>query len=255
MTDRSNRGTLRSTITLIIPSYSDYILVVHAIRRVHETGEAGACELCFFFSSRRRHTRCSRDWSSDVCSSDLLSSEDNFQGVIDLIRQKAISWKEETLGAGYEETEIPAACRESARRWRERMIESLGEMDDHILSKYVHGEPVSAEEIKASLRRCAVSLKAVPVLCGAAFKNKGVQPLLDAVVDYLPSPMDVPPIEGVVPETEEKVTRRAADDEPFAALVFKIMTDAFVGQLAFLRVYSGSLRNGDSVYNPRRARR
>src|SRR2546428_9185 len=184
-----------------------------------------------------------------------LSAKDNFQGVIDLIRQKAISWKEETLGAGYEETEIPAACRESARRWREQMIESLGEMDDHILSKYVHGEPVSAEEIKASLRRCAVSLKAVPVLCGAAFKNKGVQPLLDAVVDYLPSPMDVPPIEGVVPETEEKVTRRAADDEPFAALVFKIMTDAFVGQLAFLRVYSGSLRNGDSVYNPRRARR
>ncbi len=184
-----------------------------------------------------------------------LGAEDNFQGVIDLIRQKAISWKEETLGAGYEETEIPAACRENARRWRERMIESLGEMDDHILSKYVHGEPVSAEEIKASLRRCAVSLKAVPVLCGAAFKNKGVQPLLDAVVDYLPSPMDVPPIEGVVPETEEKVTRRAADDEPFTALVFKIMTDAFVGQLAFLRVYSGSLGSGDSVYNPRRARR
>jgi len=184
-----------------------------------------------------------------------LSAEDSFQGVIDLIRQKAISWKEETLGAGYEETEIPAACRENASRWRDQMIESLGEMDDHILSKYVHGEPVSAEEIKASLRRCAISLKAVPVLCGAAFKNKGVQPLLDAVVDYLPSPMDVPPIEGVVPETEEKVTRRAADDEPFAALVFKIMTDAFVGQLAFLRVYSGSLGNGDSVYNPRRGRR
>ena len=183
-----------------------------------------------------------------------IGSEDAFLGVIDLVREKAVVWKEETLGAGYEKAEIPEAYRERARRWHDRMIESLGEIDDQIMAKYVHGESISPEEIKATLRRCTVAMRAVPVLCGAAFKNKGVQPLLDAVVDYLPSPEDVPPIEGLAPGSDDKLVRPAADDEPFAALVFKIMTDPFVGQLAFFRVYSGSLSSGSSVYNPRRDR-
>ncbi len=184
-----------------------------------------------------------------------LGSEDRFQGVVDLIRQRAIVYKDETLGATYDETEIPAPHLEAAGRYREHMIETLGEIDDHILSKYVHGEPVAPGEVKASLRRNTIELKVVPVVCGAAFKNKGVQPLLDAVVDYLPSPVDIPPVEGMVPGSDEKKVRPAADDAPFAGLVFKIMTDPFVGQLAFLRVYSGSVRNGDTVYNPRRDRR
>jgi len=182
--------------------------------------------------------------------------EDDFEGVIDLVRQRAIVWKEETLGAAFDEAEIPGQYREKARLGRERMIESLGEVDDAIMEKYVHGEAIAEEDIRAALRRATIAMKAFPLLCGAAFKNKGVQPLLDAVVDYLPSPLDIPPIEGSAPDDEEKVLiRRASDEDPFAALVFKIMTDPYVGQLAFLRVYSGTLPQGDSVYNPRRDRR
>jgi elongation factor G len=183
-----------------------------------------------------------------------LGKEDSFQGVIDLIREKAIVWKDETLGAAYEETDIPQAYRDAAHVWREQMIESLGEIDDHIMAKYVHAKLISPEEIKATLRRCTIALQAVPVLCGAAFKNKGVQPLLDTVVDYLPSPLDIPPIRGIAPDSDEELVRRAADDEPFAALVFKIMTDPFVGKLAFVRVYSGTLASGTYVYNARRGR-
>jgi elongation factor G len=185
-----------------------------------------------------------------------IGSEDNFQGVIDLVEMKAYVWKDETLGAGFDIVDVPAHLADMSRRRREELIESLGEADDQILEKYVHGEEISVEELQAAIRRATISLKAVPVLCGAAFKNKGVQPLLDAVVAYLPSPVDIPPIEGVNPQNEEeKVIRRAADEEPFSALVFKIMTDPFVGQLAFMRVYSGVLNSGDSVYNPRRDRR
>jgi len=184
-----------------------------------------------------------------------LGAEEAFQGVIDLIRQRAIVYKNEELGADYDDVEIPAAYREAARTQRERMIETLGEVDDQIMAKYVHGESLSEEELRASVRRSTIAQKVVPVLCGAAFKNKGVQPLLDAVVDYLPSPADIAPVEGVKPGTEEIVARRAQDDEPFAALIFKIMTDPFVGQLAFLRVYSGALNSGDTVYSPRRDRR
>ena len=184
-----------------------------------------------------------------------LGAEDTFQGVIDLICEKAIIWKDETLGAAYEVMDIPEAQLGEARHWRGQMIEALGEVDDHILGKYVHGDAVSAEEIKSALRRCTIALEAFPVVCGASFKNKGVQPLLDAVVDYLPSPVDIPPMKGIKPGTDEELVRRASDDEPFAALVFKIMTDPFVGQLAFLRVYSGSIQSGESVYNPRRDRR
>jgi elongation factor G len=184
-----------------------------------------------------------------------LGSEDRFQGVIDLIAQKAIVYKDETLGAGYDVIDIPEDEAERVRHAREQLIEGLGEVDDHIMEKYVHGQPVTAPELQASLRRNTIAMKIFPVVCGAAFKNKGVQPLLDAVVDYLPSPVDIPPVEGTIPGTEEKITRPAEDDAPFAALVFKIMTDPFVGQLAFVRVYSGTLRNGDTVYNPRRERR
>jgi elongation factor G len=185
-----------------------------------------------------------------------IGSEDNFQGVVDLIQQKAFIWKEETLGAKFDVEEVPENLTEVAKKRREEMIEALGEADDYILEKYVHGEEVSAEDLQAAIRRATIGLKAVPVLCGSAFKNKGVQTLLEAVAAYLPSPVDIPPIEGVNPTNEEeKIVRPAKDNEPFSALVFKIMTDPFVGQLAFMRVYSGSLKGGDSVYNPRRDRR
>ena len=185
-----------------------------------------------------------------------LGAEDNFEGIIDLVAQRAIVWKEETLGAGFDDLEIPAAYAEKARHYRDQLIESLGEVDDAVMEKYVHGEAISAKDLSAAVRRATIAMKAFPVVCGAAFKNKGVQPLLDAVVDYLPSPVDVPPIEGSDPENEERtLTRKADDEEPFAALIFKIMTDPFVGQLAFLRVYSGKIQQGDTVYNPRRGRR
>jgi elongation factor G len=185
-----------------------------------------------------------------------LGAEDGFEGIIDLVSQRAILWKDETLGAAYDEVEIPAAYADKARHFREQMIESLGEADDAIMEKYVHGEAISADELRAALRRATIAMRVFPVVCGSAFKNKGVQPLLDAVVNYLPSPMDVPPMEGYDPENEEKtLVRKADDDEPFAGLIFKIMTDPFVGQLAFLRVYSGSIQQGDTVYNPRRGRR
>jgi elongation factor G len=185
-----------------------------------------------------------------------VGAEDSFLGVIDIIRQKAILWKDETLGAEFTEAEIPADLMEKARELRVQMIEAVGEVDDHILEKYVHGETVTAEELASGLRRATISLKAVPVLCGSAFKNKGVQTLLDAVVGCLPSPVEIHPIEGVNPRNEEEVIARpAVDDAPFAALAFKIMTDPFVGHLTFLRIYSGSLKSGDTVYNPRRDRR
>ena len=185
-----------------------------------------------------------------------LGAEDGFEGIIDLVSQRAILWKDETLGAAYDEVEIPAAYADKARHFREQMIESLGEADDAIMEKYVHGEAISADELRAALRRATIAMRVFPVVCGSAFKNKGVQPLLDAVVNYLPSPMDVPPMEGYDPENEEKtLVRKADDDEPFAGLIFKIMTDPFVGQPAFLRVYSGSIQQGDTVYNPRRGRR
>ena len=183
-----------------------------------------------------------------------LGAEDKFQGSIDVIRQRALVYKDETQGADYDVTDIPETLRETAKLARDRMIEALAEVDDQILDKYAHGGAVTDEELYSSLRRNTLAMKVVPVLCGASFKNKGVQPLLDAVVDFLPSPVDVPAIEGTVPETEEVTVREARDDAPFSALIFKIMTDPFVGQLAFLRVYSGALKSGDSVYNPRRDR-
>ena len=186
-----------------------------------------------------------------------IGSEDKFTGVVDLVGMKAIRYKDETLGADYVVDEIPADMRAAADEYRELLIEKCSEANDALLEKYLHGEEITEEDIRATLRhRTIESVRGeqrafVPVLCGSAFKNKGVQPLLDAVVDYLPSPVDVPPIVGLDPtKAQETHIERPADDHaPFAALAFKIMTDPFVGQLAFIRVYSGVMTSGAAVYN------
>ncbi|PYR28172.1 MAG: elongation factor G [Acidobacteria bacterium] len=191
-----------------------------------------------------------------------IGAEDKFIGVVDLIKMKSITYKDETMGADYVVGEIPAHMLEEAKHYREQLIEKVSEADDKILEKYLHSEPITEAEIKAALRkRVNSSVRAkepvfVPVICGSAFKNKGVQPLLDAVVDFLPSPLDVPPITGLDPTRKEEtlIERPAADNAPFAALAFKIMTDPFVGQLAFFRVYSGVLTSGASVYNATKQR-
>jgi elongation factor G len=175
--------------------------------------------------------------------------EDKFRGVIDLILQKAIVFREDTLGADFVVEEIPAEYREEVARYREEMIEVISDVDDQLMGKYVGGAALSEQEIIAALRQGTIGLKFVPVLCGAAFKNKGIQQLLDAIVHFLPSPLDVPAVRGMVKGDQEPPVRHASDDEPFAGLVFKIMTDPFVGQLAFFRVYSGQAQTGASIYN------
>ncbi len=178
-----------------------------------------------------------------------IGSEDKFKGVIDLVQMKALVFKDETLGAKYEVSEIPAELKADAEHYREKMVESIAEQHDELLEKYLAGETLEIGELKAALREATIAQKITPVLCGSAFKNKGVQPLLDAVVDYLPSPADIPPVKGVNPDDESFIQRAASDDEPFSALVFKIMTDPFVGQLAFFRVYSGHVATGTGVLN------
>ncbi|MFZ2493011.1 MAG: elongation factor G [Thermoanaerobaculia bacterium] len=178
-----------------------------------------------------------------------IGAEEKFQGVIDLVQMKALVFKVETLGAQYEIEEIPAHLREEAEAYREKMVESIAESHDGLLEKYLAGETIEIAELKAALRQATIAQTITPVLCGTAFKNKGVQPLLDAVVDYLPSPLDIPPVKGVNPDDESFIERKADDSEPFSALVFKIMTDPFVGQLAFFRVYSGSIETGTAVMN------
>jgi elongation factor G len=177
-----------------------------------------------------------------------LGRSETFQGVIDLIEQQAIVFHDETLGAEYEVSEIPEAYKAEAKALRERMIELLAEADDQILEKYLAGQEISHEELRAAIRRGTVALKFTPVICGAAFKNKGVQQLLDSIVAYLPSPADIPPVKGMDQDGKE-VERPADDKAPFAGLIFKIMTDPFVGQLAFFRVYSGYLNAGAGVFN------
>ncbi len=181
-----------------------------------------------------------------------LGAEERFKGVIDLIGQKAIVFQDDTLGASFEVEEIPEEYRAEAAKYRELMIETIAEVDDRLLEKYVGGGEVTEDEIRSALRLGTIAIKFVPVLCGAAFKNKGIQQLLDAVVGYLPSPLDIPPVTGVDDGQGEPPVRHAADNEPFSALVFKIMTDPFVGQLAFFRVYSGQLKSGTQVYNSTR---
>jgi elongation factor G len=182
-----------------------------------------------------------------------LGREDKFKGVINLIEQVAYVWPEDdSLGQTFETVDIPADAKAQAAEYREKMIEALAEVDDHLMEKYLSGEKVSPEEIKAAVRAGTISMKLFPVICGASFKNKGVQPMLDAVVDYLPSPLDVPAIKGVNPETGEPETREPDEKAPVSALAFKIMNDAFVGQLTFVRVYSGTLASGTGVYNSTR---
>jgi elongation factor G len=177
-----------------------------------------------------------------------IGQEDKFKGVIDLLSMKAIIWKDETLGAEFVVQDIPPELQKKANAFHSQMVETIVENDDDLLHKYMEGENISPEELKASLRKSTIALKLFPVICGTAFKNKGVQPLLDAVVDYLPSPLDIPPVEGTDPDSGKPVIRKAEDKEPFSALAFKIMTDPFVGQLVFIRIYSGQLKTGDTVY-------
>ena len=177
-----------------------------------------------------------------------LGLEDKLRGVIDLVEMKAYVYKDETLGAEYTVEAIPAEFQEEAQHSRAEMIEKVAELDDELLHKYVSEESITNEEFRAALRRATILNKCTPVICGSAFKNKGVQPLLDAVIYYLPAPTDIPPMHGTNPVTKNEEVRKASDDEPFAGLVFKIMTDPYVGQLAFFRVYSGVLKTASSVY-------
>jgi elongation factor G len=180
-----------------------------------------------------------------------IGQEAKFVGVVDLITMKAIVWKDETMGAEYVIEEIPENLKKKAEAFRAQLVETVAENDDDMLHKFLEGEEITPEELKKSLRKSTIGLKVFPVVVGTSFKNKGVQPLLDAVVDYLPSPLDVPETHGINPDNGEKIVRKADDKEPFSALAFKIMADPFVGQLIFIRVYSGQLKTGDSVQNVR----
>lgn len=177
-----------------------------------------------------------------------LGAEDKYQGVIDLIKMRAVVWDEETLGAKFHYEEIPSDYKSQAEEWREKLIEKISDVDEKIMEKYLDGQEIKEEEIFSALRKGTLDFKIVPVLCGSAFKNKGVQPLLDAVVSFLPSPIDIPPIKGKTPDGVEEI-RKVDDNEPFSALAFKIMTDPFVGQLTYFRVYSGKLESGSYIYN------
>ncbi|MGO9438081.1 MAG: elongation factor G [Terracidiphilus sp.] len=180
-----------------------------------------------------------------------IGAEAGFKGVVDLIEMKAILWHDETMGAKYDEEPIPADLLKKAEAFRLQLIEVIAETDDVLLEKFLEGETPSIDELKAGIRKATIDLKVFPVICGSAFKNKGVQTLLDAVVDYLPSPLDKPPVEGINPSNPSQIEIRKADDsEPLSALVFKLINDPF-GKLSFIRIYSGSLKTGDTVLNPR----
>jgi len=181
-----------------------------------------------------------------------IGEEERFRGVIDLFKMKAINWDDSTQGMRFTEEEIPADLREEAEAARHFMVESIADADEELMLKYLEGEEISTAELMAGLRKSTIAGHVVPVLCGSAFKNKGVQAMLDAVLDYLPSPIDIPPVEGVDPDSGVALSRRPDDGEPFSALAFKIMTDPFVGQLTFFRVYSGVLTAGSTVLNPGR---
>jgi elongation factor G len=179
-----------------------------------------------------------------------VGAEDQFKGIVDLVTMKARLWREETLGAKYDDVEIPADLVDLAHEYRDKMLEVVAEADDTLMEKYLNGEALTEQELRAAIRKGTIAQQFFPVICGSAFKNKGVQNMLDAVVDYLPSPIDIPPVKGVdFNNRDVEVIRKSDDAEPFSALIFKIMTDPFVGQLSFLRVYSGRLLSGDTVLN------
>ncbi|HEU4055198.1 elongation factor G [Streptococcus infantis] len=183
-----------------------------------------------------------------------IGSEDDFRGIIDLIKMKAEIYTND-LGTDILEEDIPAEYLDQAQEYREKLIEAVAETDEELMMKYLEGEEITNEELKAGIRKATINVEFFPVLCGSAFKNKGVQLMLDAVIDYLPSPLDIPAIKGINPDTEEEETRPASDEEPFAALAFKIMTDPFVGRLTFFRVYSGVLQSGSYVLNTSKGKR
>ncbi|EGU66634.1 elongation factor G [Streptococcus australis] len=183
-----------------------------------------------------------------------IGSEDDFRGIIDLIKMKAEIYTND-LGTDILEEDIPAEYLEQAQEYREKLVEAVAETDEDLMMKYLEGEEITNEELKAGIRKATINVEFFPVLCGSAFKNKGVQLMLDAVLDYLPSPLDIPAIKGVNPDTDEEVERPASDEEPFAALAFKIMTDPFVGRLTFFRVYSGVLNSGSYVLNTTKGKR
>jgi elongation factor G len=178
-----------------------------------------------------------------------IGAEENFLGVVDLVKMKAIYWDEASQGMKFDYREIPAELQDLADEWREKMVEAAAEANEELMNKYLDEGDLSEEEIKAAIRSRTIAAEIVPMLCGTAFKNKGVQAMLDAVIEYLPSPVDIPPVTGL-DEDDEPTSRKAEDTEKFSALAFKIMTDPFVGQLIFFRVYSGMIKSGDTVYNP-----
>jgi elongation factor G len=185
-----------------------------------------------------------------------IGAEEKFLGIVDLVEMRGVIWHDETLGSQYDVVEIPEELRAQAKEYRALMIEAISEHDEGLMHKYIEGEAITIDEIRAGIRKATIAMHIFPVICGTAFKNKGVQTMLDAVVDYLPSPLDVPPIEGHDIDDPTKVlVRHASDSEPFAALVFKIMTDPYVGQLAFFRVYSGTLKSGEHVFNVAKGRK
>ncbi|HEV2322114.1 MAG TPA: elongation factor G, partial [Gammaproteobacteria bacterium] len=185
-----------------------------------------------------------------------IGAEENFKGVVDLVKMKAIYWDEATQGMKFEEKEIPAELQAQAKEWHDKMVEAAAEASDELMNKYLEGHALTTEEIHKGLRARTVKGEIVPMLCGSAFKNKGVQMMLDAVVYYLPAPIDVPAVKGNLDDKDSTpAERHPTDDEPFSALAFKIMTDPFVGTLTFFRVYSGVLNSGDTVYNPVKSRK
>ena len=183
-----------------------------------------------------------------------IGAEDEFSGIIDLIEMKAVMYGND-LGTDIQVTEIPAEYADQAEEYREKLVEAVAELDEDLMEKYLGGEEITKEELKAAIRKGTVNVEFFPVICGSAFKNKGVQLMLDAVIDYLPSPLDVPAIKGITPDSDEEVVRPSSDEEPFAALAFKVMTDPYVGKLTFFRVYSGTLSSGSYVQNSTKGKR
>ena len=184
-----------------------------------------------------------------------IGAEENFKGVVDLVQMKAVVWDEESLGAKYRVEPIPGGLAGQAEEYREKLLEAIADCNESVMEKYLDGREITETELRGAIRQAGLELKIVPVLCGAAFRNKGVQLLLDAVVDYLPSPLDVPPVRGTHPTSQKEEERPPKDEAPFSALAFKIMTDPFVGTLTFFRVYSGALFSGSSVYNSTKGKR
>lgn len=183
-----------------------------------------------------------------------FGKEGDFKGVVDLVRMKARVWDDESLGVKFEDVDIPVEMKEEARDFHHRLLETLAEYDEELMHRYVHDEPIGEEEIRRAIRKGTLSVRITPVLCGAALKNKGIQLLLDAICDYLPSPVDIPPVQGIDPKTLKPIKRAPCDDEPFSALAFKIATDSYMGPLVYFRVYSGVLKAGSSIYNSTKSR-